>query len=87
MIKVNIDKAKELHKQNLRWARAEEFKKLDVEALKAIEQGNTAKLAEIATVKNQLRDITLAEEIQSATSVDDLKSFWPQDLISRSSPY
>ena len=87
MIKINLEKAKEIHKNNLRAARAEEFKKLDVEALRAIEQGDTKKLEEITLLKTKLRDVTVAEEIQNSTSVEDLKMHWPSDIISTTSPY
>ena len=86
MIKVNIDKAKEIHKNNIRFARSEEFKNLDIEFMKAVEQSNSEKIAEIAAKKQELRDITTAEEIASASSVDELKSHWP-DILSVPNPY
>jgi hypothetical protein len=86
MIKVNLDKAKEIHKNNLRAARSEEFKSLDVDFMKAVEQSNNEKMTEISSKKQELRDITTAEEIVSASSVDELKSHWP-DVLSMSNPY
>lgn len=86
MIKVNLDKAKEIHKDNLRFARSEEFKSLDVEFMKAVEQSDSEKMLEIASKKQELRDITSAEEISSASNVDELKSHWP-DILSSPNPY
>jgi predicted phosphoribosyltransferase len=86
MIKVNLDKAKEIHKENLRLARSQEFKSLDIEFMRAVETGDSEKIAETSAKKQELRDITTAEEIVSASSVDELKSHWP-DVLSMSNPY
>jgi hypothetical protein len=86
MININLDKAKEIHKNNLRFARSEEFKSLDIEFMKAIEQSDSEKMAEISSKKQELRDITTTEEIASASSVDELKSHWP-DILSAPNPY
>jgi hypothetical protein len=86
MIKINLDKAKEIHKNNLRSARSEEFKNLDIEFMKALESGDSNKVSEITAVKQNLRDITKAPEIELAASVDDLKSHWP-DILTVPNPY
>ena len=86
MIKVNLDKAKEIHKDNLRFYRSIEFKSLDVDFMRAVETGDSEKIAEVSAKKQELRDITTAEEIVSASSVDELKSHWP-DVLSMSNPY
>jgi hypothetical protein len=80
MFKINIEKAKEIHKDYLRSVRFEELNKLDVEFMKAMESGNSEKIAEIATKKQELRDITTASEIENAQTVEDLKSHWPEVL-------
>jgi hypothetical protein len=78
MIKINLNKAKEIHKNNLRIARAEAFKPLDVAFMKALEQGNNSEIEDIKEKKQVLRDITnLPVDIQS---LDDLKSYWPESL-------
>lgn len=86
MFKINLEKAKEIHKDNLRVARFHTFNKLDIEFMKALESGNTDRLNEIALQKQQLRDITKAEEIESATSVDGLKAHWPE-ILESPNPY
>jgi hypothetical protein len=80
MIKVNLDKAKEIHKNNLRFARSQEFKNLDIEFIKSLELGDAEKTAEIANLKQELRDITKASEIDCAECVEDLKNHWPEVL-------
>ena len=78
MIKINLDKAKEIHKQNLRAARTEAFKPLDVQFMKALEEGNTEVLPEISAKKQELRDVTkLPDTIET---VEDLKAHWPEVL-------
>lgn len=80
MIKVNLDKSKEIHKENLRLYRSEVLKKLDIEFMRAVESGDTESQSSIAAKKQELRDITKAAEIENATSVEDLKSHWPEIL-------
>lgn len=80
MFKVNIEKAKELHREKIRYAREEAFKSLDVEFMKALESGDSAKVAEVTQLKQQLRDLPLCEEIENATCLDDLRSHWPNIL-------
>lgn len=78
MIKINLDKAKEIHKQNLRAARTEAFKPLDVAFMKALESGQTDQLSEITSKKQELRDVTkLPDTIET---VEDLKAHWPEVL-------
>jgi hypothetical protein len=80
MIKINLDKAKEIHKENLRFARSQEFKNLDIEFIRAVESGDSNKISEISAIKQDLRDITKSREISSAKCVDDLKRHWPEIL-------
>jgi protein-tyrosine-phosphatase len=87
MIMINIEKAKEIHKNNLRSARIEEFKKLDVEYIRAMEENNREKIEQIVEAKTRLRNITTAEEIATAETLDDLKAHWPTDILSSKSPY
>ena len=80
MIKVNLDKAKEIHKENLRFVRSIEFKSLDVDFMRAVETGDSEKIAEVSAKKQELRDITKAPEIESAQTPEDLKNHWPEIL-------
>lgn len=80
MFKVNIEKAKELHKHRLRIARLRLLKKLDLEFMKAIEDNDNEKIQEVKQKKQILRDITKCPEIECAECLDDLKNHWPEEL-------
>lgn len=72
MIKINLEKAKDIKKDMLRVERKPMLEALDVEMMRAIEAGDTAKQAEVAAKKQALRDITLLPN--DATSVEELKA-------------
>jgi hypothetical protein len=80
MIKINLEKAKEIHKNNLRFARSQEFKNLDIEFIKSLENKDSQKTEEISNLKQQLRDITKSPEIDLSESAEDLKGHWPEIL-------
>jgi hypothetical protein len=86
MIKVNIEKAKQLHRERIRYFREEAFKSLDGEFMKSLEIGDNVKMAEIVQLKQQLRDLPACEEIENATCLDDLRNHWP-DILECESPY
>lgn len=70
MIVVNLEKAKAIKKDSLRSDRAPLLSKLDIDYMKAIEQGLDT--SEIVAEKQRLRDITkLCDEVES---LDELKS-------------
>jgi hypothetical protein len=74
---VNIDKAKELHKNKFRTARAPKLEELDIAFMKAVETGDTEKQTEIASEKQILRDIT---KISLPDTLPELKEVWPEIL-------
>lgn len=80
MIIINMDKAKEIHKNKLREARKPLLEKLDVEYMRTLEQG--ADTTEIVSQKQELRDITQHPDLLSISNIDDLKAFWP-DILKR----
>lgn len=69
MIIVNLEKAKAIKKDSLRSERTPLLQKLDVDYIKAIEQGTET--TEIVADKQRLRDITNLCNI--AQTVDELK--------------
>lgn len=85
MIKINIDKAKEIQKNKLREARKPLLEKLDVDFVRALELGGDT--ASIATQKNALRDVTniVTEAEISGKTVDEitteLKAIWNEELL------
>jgi hypothetical protein len=86
MFKLNIEKAKEIHRNRIRLAREEKFKSLDVQFMKSLELGDAQKVAEITTLKQQLRDLPSCNEIENATCLDDLINHWP-DILGCDCPY
>jgi hypothetical protein len=74
MITVNLTKAKEIAKDNLRAERAPVLATLDVQFMRAVETGNTTLQTAIAEQKQELRDITSDSSITGATTVDGLKT-------------
>jgi len=73
MIKVNIDKAKEIGHEKRRLARAEEFKPYDEVIMKQI-PGNDA--AEAESKRQEIRDkyAAIQDEIDAATTPEEIKT-------------
>jgi len=76
MITIDISKAKEVWKNKIREARKPALEKLDVDFIKAQEDGTTT--TQIVTDKNTLRDLT--EQVDTATTVDEIKAIWDDKL-------
>jgi flagellar motor switch/type III secretory pathway protein FliN len=85
MIQINLEKALEIHKTKIREKRESVFKDLDIQFMKALEQGNTTLSAEIGAKKQALRDITDID-ISNISTLDELKQIWDVELLGES-PY
>jgi len=83
-LEIDMAKAKEIHKNNIRVAREEKFKELDVEFTKALETG--ASTSDIAAKRQALRDAPADSGIDAASDTDALKAQWKTDILG-SSPY
>lgn len=81
---VDMAKAREIHKTNIRGARASKLAELDVEFQKAQETG--ASTTDIVAKKNALRDAPADSGIDSASDTDALKAQWKTDILG-TSPY
>jgi hypothetical protein len=68
-----MDKCRELHKANLREKRAPLLAALDLEYMRADEEGDALKKNRIAADKQALRDITKHPDIAKAQTVEELK--------------
>jgi len=78
---VNIDKAKDIHKERIRIARTIAFPALDVEYQRSTETtNNSKKTKEIIAKKQQLRDAPLDPRIDQVTTTEELKAIWPEFL-------
>ncbi len=82
----NIDmaKAKEIHKDNIRRARVTKLAELDVEFQRAQEAGSNT--STIVSKKQALRDAPADSAISSASDVAALKAQWNTAILG-TSPY
>ena len=81
---IDIAKAREIHKKNIRAARAPKLAALDVDFQRALEVG--AATTSIVASKQALRDAPAAVGITSATDVTELKAQWDTSILGNS-PY
>ena len=81
---VDMAKAREIHKTNIRNARATKFAELDIKFQKALETG--ASTTDIVAKKQALRDAPADSGIAAASDEAALKAQWKTDILG-SSPY
>ncbi len=81
---IDMAKAREIHKNNIREARAPKLQELDVEFQKA--QETSADTSAIVAKKQALRDAPADPGIASASTTDELKAQWKTDILG-TSPY
>ncbi|BAQ93839.1 hypothetical protein [uncultured Mediterranean phage uvMED] len=83
-IEMDIAKAREVHKENIRNARLEKLAELDIEFQKA--QETSADTSAIVAKKNALRDAPADSAIDAATDEAGLKAQWNTSILG-TSPY
>ena len=76
-IGINIDKAKDIKRDQFRIARKPLLEALDVAFVRALETGDTAAQASIAAQKQALRDVT---DLPLPDDINELKAFVPPAL-------
>ena len=81
---IDMAKAREIHKANIRTAREPKLAELDVEFQKALETG--ASTTDIVAKKQALRDAPADSGIAAASDADALKAQWNTDILG-TSPY
>jgi len=81
---IDMAKAREIHKTNIRVAREPKLAALDVEFQKALETGSDT--ASIVSKKQALRDAPADSAIGSATTEAELKAQWNKTILG-DSPY
>ena len=81
---IDMSKAKDIHKKNIRDARASKFTELDIEYQRATE--TSADTSAIVAKKQALRDAPAASGISTASSEADLKAQWDTTNLG-ASPY
>jgi hypothetical protein len=86
-IGIDINKAKDIHKDKIREVRNPLLQAKDVEYMRAQESGDTEKVAEIVAEKQALRDATtIVNDVEiTATSVlgvtEELKQVWDENVL------
>jgi hypothetical protein len=78
---VNLNKARIIHMDAIRIVRDEELKKLDVEFLIALENGDIPKQEKIVSQKKILRDIPQLFDLDLYNTPEELKVSWPIELL------
>lgn len=77
---IDIDKAKEIHRERMRIARNLKFPELDIAYQRSTETNNNKNTKEIISQKQQLRDAPADPRIENCTTVQQLKMVWPDFL-------
>jgi hypothetical protein len=86
MIKINLEKAKEIHKNKIRSARILKLNELDVQFQRELEKGSQGNIEPIVNLKQKLRDAPASPEIEQVQTPQELKELWNEDLLGPS-PY
>ena len=86
VISEDLTTAKTLFKDRIREVRKPLLELEDVNYMRALEDGNTAKAKEIADKKKVLRDLPADSKIDAAKDMDELKKTWNENMLG-TSPY
>ena len=81
---IDMPKARDIHRDQIRLTRKDKLVELDIEFQKAQETGADA--TNIVAKKQALRDAPADSGIDSATTTDELKSQWDTSVLG-TSPY
>ena len=81
---INMSKARDIHREKIRYARAPKLAELDVEFQKALETGSDT--AAIVSKKQALRDAPADSAIESAKTAAELQAQWNKTILG-DSPY
>ena len=75
---INIALARDIWRDKIRNARKPKLEELDIQYMRAQEAGEDT--SAIVAKKNKLRDFPAKSEIDSASTVEELKTVWDVDL-------
>jgi hypothetical protein len=75
---IDMEKARNVWRDKIRIARKPKLEELDIEYMRKQEAGEDT--SAIVTKKNKLRDFPAKAEIESASTVEELKAIWDNDL-------
>jgi hypothetical protein len=77
---IDSRKAREIWKDKIRIVRNARLKDLDIEWMKAMENGEAKVAASVAAKKQMLRDVTEREDFKKLKTVQQIKRYWPEVL-------
>jgi hypothetical protein len=80
-VEIDMDKARDIHRDHLRAERAPRLAALDTEWFRAAETGDAALQAEVAARKQALRNVTEDTRIKAAATPDKLKALTLDALL------
>ena len=86
MININMNKARDIHRDKIRQARTAMFNTADVAYMRALETKDDLAAAQAAAVKQLLRNAPADPAIESAATPEELKAVWNESLLG-DSPY
>jgi hypothetical protein len=78
---IDMTKARDIWRSQLRIERTKEFNKLDVEFMKALEDGNTYVQSVVTEKKKKLRNITTHPAIEDAQTIEELRKYTIHTLM------
>ena len=76
---IDMSRARDIHKNNIREARKDKLAALDVDFQRALE--SSADTSTIVAKKQALRDAPAASAIDDATNVTELKAQWDTSIL------
>ena len=85
MLNIDVNRALDVHKKQIRIKREIILKDLDGQFMRALEAGNSTLAAEIGAKKQTLRDATNFDS-GSITNLSDVKALWDVELLGET-PY
>ena len=80
-VKVNLERAKDIHRNRLRAQRAPLLQQLDVDFMRADEMGDMIKKAEVVASKQKLRNLPTHPSIAGASSTSELRALTLEVLL------
>lgn len=79
-LKVDMPKARDIQLARIREKRDEKLKELDVETIKEVGKGGQGDVRKVEAQKQRLRDLPQTFDLSSATTPEDLKLLWPEEI-------
>lgn len=85
-VAVDMAKARDIHMSRVRKSRDKALSGLDLDYLKADEDGDSVRKAEVAAKKKALRDLPTTFDLSGFSVPAELKAAWPSELPEEDRP-